>query len=347
MQYFTPEPFRGTKPQNKTTDKDKTLWQHLMDRPKPTITTARSAALNGLDDSLLREINDVLRTADHMATDDTTTKEVTFYPPLAPRSPPTGASIGDLIFNNPNAAGMGNSNNNNPRPSNSVKIYTPGMIPSAPDPRSPSLKFDSSPQMQRNAAPTPVAPMAMAPRASRPRHRAHANTGSATPMMPGLGMMPVTPSVPRMPPPPQRTPPPRSNLVPPQRAGMNVRSSPTPQPPPRMSIRQQHAPMRGPVGPTMGTTPRPPPATAVVSTQASNRRFDDGTKSPALMSQYLEPPPMKPKFGTQVNWNPAHFVPSIPSPLNRAQQERELSKIQIISNHRSEMIPYLSFGRYN
>ena len=39
---------------------------------------------------------------------------------------------------------------------------------------------------------------------------------------------------------------------------------------------------------------------------------------------------MRPKFGTQVNWNPSHFVPSIPSPLNRAQQqEREQSKIQI------------------
>ena len=187
LQYFTPEPYLGTKqPQNKT-DKDKTLWQHLMDRPKPTITTARSAALNGLDDSLLKEINDVLRTADtHMmaTSDDTTTKEVTFYPPLAPmsaapRAPQaTGATIGDLIFNNNNIPGS-NNNNNNPRPSNSVKIYTPGMIPSAPDPRSPSLKFDSSPQLQRGAPPTPVAP-----HAARPHRRHHhaADMGSATPM---------------------------------------------------------------------------------------------------------------------------------------------------------------------
>ena len=63
LQYFTPEPYRGTQQaKNKTADKDKTLWQHLMDRPRPTITTARSAALNGLDDSLMKEINDVLRT---------------------------------------------------------------------------------------------------------------------------------------------------------------------------------------------------------------------------------------------------------------------------------------------
>ena len=99
MQYFTPEPYRGTEPKNKTAsesgaDGDKTLWQHLMDRPRPTITTARSAALNGLDDSLLKEINDVLRqTADNggMATDGTTTKEVTFYPPLTPMSVPREA----------------------------------------------------------------------------------------------------------------------------------------------------------------------------------------------------------------------------------------------------------------
>ena len=92
MQYFTPEPYQGTEPKNKTASEgDKTLWQHLMDRPRqPTITTARSAALNGLDDSLLKEINDVLRTADNggMATDGTTTKEVTFYPPLTPMSAP-------------------------------------------------------------------------------------------------------------------------------------------------------------------------------------------------------------------------------------------------------------------
>ena len=97
MQYFTPEPYRGTEPKNETAsaDGDKTLWQHLMDRPRqPTITTARSAALNGLDDSLLKEINDVLRqTADNggMATDGTTTKEVTFYPPLTPMSAPRKA----------------------------------------------------------------------------------------------------------------------------------------------------------------------------------------------------------------------------------------------------------------
>ena len=142
------------------------------------------------------------------------------------------------------------------------------------------------------------------------------------------GMMPVTPSVPRMP--PQRTPPPRrSNLVPPQRTAHS-----SPPPAQRMSIRQQQhglpMPMSGrggpPGGPTLMTSPRPP---VVVSTPVGQRRYDDGAaasaaggvKSPALMSQYLEPPPMKPKFGTQVNWNPSHFVPSIPSPLNRAQQE--------------------------
>ena len=97
LQYFTPEPYRGTEPKNKTASEgDKTLWQHLMDRPRqPTITTARSAALNGLDDSLLKEINDVLRqTADSggMATDGTTTKEVTFYPPLTPMSVPREAT---------------------------------------------------------------------------------------------------------------------------------------------------------------------------------------------------------------------------------------------------------------
>ena len=141
----------------------------------------------------------------------------------------------------------------------------------------------------------------------------------------GMGMMPVTPSVPRMP--PQRTPPPRrSNLVPPQRTAHS-----SPPPAQRMSIRQQqqHGPPMpmsgrgGPLGgPTLMTSPRPP---VVVSTPVGQRRYDDGAaggvKSPALMSQYLEPPPMKPKFGTQVNWNPSHFVPSIPSPLNRAQQE--------------------------
>ena len=237
-----------------------------------------------------------------------------------PRSPPTaGATLGDLIFNNQNNKNSIGGNNNNPRPSNSVKIYTPGMIPSAPDPRSPSLKFDSgSPPLQRpmhrGAMPTPVAP-----HHGGPAHHAHRNMGSATPMPP-QGMMPVTPSVPRMAAHQPRTPPPRSNLVPPaQRANTNVRSSPPP--PPRMTI--------GPNGPAMnGGRPGLPPVkvTSPRPTPVSSRRHDDGTKAPSpppvgLMSQFLEAPPMKPKFGTQINWNPAHFVPSVPSPLNRAQQQ--------------------------
>ena len=67
----------------------------------------RSAALKGIDESLMKEINDVLRTAENMAAaDDTTTKEVTFYPPLspAPRAP-SPATIADLMFSNTNAAG--------------------------------------------------------------------------------------------------------------------------------------------------------------------------------------------------------------------------------------------------